>query len=87
MEPQRFEDVDNVIAFARSLPDFPNRALVLDRLEQRNVNRYQEAMLSLNEALAIFDYTKTHADGASKQQIQQLIDRLARLEASDPVGG
>lgn len=86
MEPQRFEEVENVMTFVRSMPDFPGRARVLDRLEQRNVNRYQEAMLLLNEVLAQPESDST-TGSASHEEIRELVNRLARLEASDPVGG
>lgn len=89
MEPQRFDDIDSVIAFAKSLPDFPNKAFVVERLEMRNVNRYQEAMGSLNETLASNPNPDEACTGgaATGSQIQELVNRIARLEASDPVGG
>lgn len=89
MEPQRFETLDNVIAYARSIPDFPGKPLILEQLETRNVNRFQQAMGKLNELLVENPHPAASCAGgaASREQIQQLIDRITRLEASDPVGG
>jgi len=86
MEPQRYEDIDSVIKFAEALPDFPNKSFVLERLETRNMNRYQEALATLNELFAEAD-APGGIDAKTKSGLQELANRLARLEASDPVGG
>jgi hypothetical protein len=88
MEPQRFETVENVIAFARALPDFPNKPLIVEQLETRNVNRFQQAMDKLNEVLVQTPNPQAACTGggATGEQLQELINRIAQLDASDPVG-
>jgi hypothetical protein len=89
MEPQRFEEVESVLAYARSIPDFPGKALVLEQLETRNVNRFQQAMGKLNELLVTTEQPAVSCagGGATRDQIQELVERITRLDASDPVGG
>ena len=89
MEPQRFETVENVVAYAQSIPDFPGKPLVLEQLETRNVNRFQQAMGKLNELLVSNPdpISSCAGGGASREQIQELVNRIAQMEASDPVGG
>lgn len=79
------ENIDHVIAYAKALPDFPNKATVVQRLETRNLNRYQEARMNLNEVLAAEDAPQADASGVavSKDQLQTLIDRISLLEAQD----
>ncbi len=87
MEDERLENIDEVIAYAKSLPDFPNKAQVVQRLETRNLNRYQEAVLFLNELLAA-DAAPAAAPGSpavAREQIQKLVDRIAELGAQDLV--
>lgn len=87
MDPVKLEDIDEVILFARSLPDFPNKPTVLNRLETRNLNRYQEAQMLLNEVLATNESPSSGPgqESASLEQIQELADRIAKLGASDIV--
>lgn len=88
MEPQRFENAENVIMFARSLPDFPDKIKIIERLETRNVNRYQEAMGTLAELLVGDpDPLAGCGSGITREQLEELRSRIASLEASDPVGG
>jgi len=88
MEPQKFDDIEDVIAFARALPEFPSKAKIVERLETRNVNRYQEAMGTLAELLVTDpDPLQACGTGITRGQLEQLRERIARLEASDPVGG
>jgi hypothetical protein len=80
------DTIDDIIAYARSLPDFPNKALILQRLETRNLNRYQEAALTINEVLAMPNSPDAPAAGGkavTADQLQSLIDRISRLEATD----
>ncbi|MGI8905289.1 MAG: hypothetical protein ACR2IE_02225 [Candidatus Sumerlaeaceae bacterium] len=89
MEPQRFETLENVIAYAQSIPDFPNKPLILEQLETRNVNRFQQAMAKLNEVLVQNPDPEPSSSGggASREQLQELVNRITQLDASDPVGG
>ena len=82
-----FEDIDSVIRYVKELPDFPNKALVLNRLETRNLNRYQEALLSLNETLASPEppIAAPGASVATMDQLQTLAQRISALEANEPV--
>ncbi len=79
------ENIDNVIAYAKGLPDFPNKAIVVQRLETQNLNRYQEARMNLNEVLAVEDAPQADACGVAvtRDQLQTLIDRISLLEAQD----
>lgn len=85
--PPPFESIDSVIAYAKSLPDFPNKALVVQRLETRNLNRYQEARLNLNEVLGSDDAPMASPGQAAvtRDQLQCLVDRISLLEANEPV--
>lgn len=84
MEPAKYENVDEVIAHARSLPDFPDKSVVIGRLETRNVNRYQEALMALNELVVKAESEDAGpGNSASKEQLQGLIDKIARLESAD----
>jgi len=80
-------NIEDVLAYTRALPDFPNKALIVQRLETGNLNRYQEALLTLNEVLAAETTPSAEACGAgvSKEQLQELADQIARLEAKDLV--
>ncbi len=79
------ENIENVIIYAKELPDFPNKAIVVQRLETRNLNRYQEARMNLNEVLAAEEAPQADACGiaVTKEQLQTLIDRISLLEAQD----
>lgn len=79
------ENIEHVIAYAKALPDFPNKALVVQRLETRNLNRYQEARMNLNEVLAADGAPQADACGVAvtREQLQTLIDRISLLEAQD----
>ena len=88
------DSIDAVLAYARALPDFPNKALVLQRLETGNLNRYQEALLNLNEQIANLENAANASDAgaaqpptgdATAQQLQALVSRIAKLEAQDPI--
>lgn len=81
------EQVDSVIAFAKSLPDFPNKAIVVQRLETRNLNRYQEALMNLHEILAQDEPPLPSATGEPilREQLEELRHRISRLEANEPV--
>lgn len=87
MENRKTENIDDVIAYADSLPDFTNKALVLQRLGTGNLNRYQEALLSVNEILATDIPAQPDMEGrsVSKEQLQTLVDRIALLGAQDLV--
>lgn len=87
MEEARQESIEDVIRYARELPDFPHKALVVERLETRNINRYQEALLNLNEILANDEAPDASACGGavSRQQLEALVDKIAVLEAQDQV--
>ena len=80
-------NIEDVIAYARALPDFPNKALIMQRLETGNLNRYQEALQTLNEVLAMETTPNAEAcgTGVSMEQLQELADQIARLEAKDLV--
>ncbi len=79
------ENIDNVIAYAKGLPDFPNKAIVVQRLETQNLNRYQEARMNLNEVLAVENAPLADTCGVAvtRDQLQTLIDRISLLEAQD----
>ena len=87
MPDAKSESIESVLAYARSLPDFPNKALILQRLETGNLNRYQEAMLNLNETLAADDapIASTSGEAVTRQQLEVLLNKIARLEAKDIV--
>jgi hypothetical protein len=87
VEESRQENVEDVIRYARELPEFPNKAIIVQRLETRNINRYQEALMNLNEILANDEAPDAAACGAavSRQQLQALVDKIAVLEAQDQV--
>ncbi len=87
MDQTQMVNIDEVIAFAKALPDFPHKALVVQRLETRNLNRYQEALMNLNEVLAADDAPQAGADGKAVtcDQLQLLVDRISLLEAQDIV--
>lgn len=78
--------IEGLLQFARSLPDFPHKALVIQRLETANINRYQETMLTLNELLA-GDDLKSQAEAApgeiTREQIQELLTRITGLESME----
>lgn len=85
MNPINEDSIEEVIELANSLPDFPNKQTVINRLETGNLNRYQEAQLLLNELLA-----NTEAPSAapgepaiSMDQIQALHDRISNLGAAE----
>jgi len=77
-------EIEGLLQFARSLPEFPNKALVVQRLETANINRYQETMLTLNELLASDDL-KSQAEATpgeiTREQIQELLTRITGLES------
>ena len=78
------EGIDQIVAYAKGLPDFPNKALIVQRLETGNINRYQEAMLNINEVIAQYDTHDTaHDTSATKEQLQGLLDRITALESQD----
>ena len=79
------DSIEAIAEYARSLPGFPNKELVLQRLETGNLNRYQEAILTLNENIAALETTPAGESSASREQLQSLLDRIARLESKDPI--
>lgn len=87
MEETRKDNIEDVIRYAKELPDFPHKALVVERLETRNINRYQEALLNLNEVLANNEAPDAAACGTavSRQQLEALVNKIAMLEAQDQV--
>jgi hypothetical protein len=80
MDSTKFDDIDQVLAFARSVPEFPNKALVVSRLETRNLNRFQEAILVVNESIV-----NAEAQGESTETLVALLNRIEKLEANDKV--
>jgi hypothetical protein len=80
-------NIEDVVAYTKALPDFPNKAIIVQRLETGNLNRYQEALMTLNEVLV--SETTPNADacgtGVSREQLQKLADQIASLEAKDIV--
>lgn len=84
---ERPENIDSVISYAKSLPDFPNKAIIVQRLETRNLNRYQEALQNLNETLAAPQPPLPGANGeaVTLDQLQTLATRISHLEANDLV--
>jgi hypothetical protein len=89
MEPQRFETVEGVLEYARLIPDFPSKPLIVQQLETRNVHRFQPAMAKLNELLVENPdpQASCYGGGANREQLQELVNRIAQLDASDPIGG
>lgn len=87
MDSAELENIDDVVAFTAALPDFPNKALVLKRLETGNLNRYQEALLTLNETLAEWDNPIAAAGErpVTRAQLERLVDRISILQAQDIV--
>lgn len=83
----RPEDIESVITYAKSLPDFPNKQLIVQRLETHNLNRYQEALLNLNEILSTPEAPLPDATGkaVTMEELQTLATRISRLEANDLV--
>ncbi len=83
MSAQPIEEPETVIAHIRTMPDFTHKEFVIERLQTRNVNRYQEALLKLNE-LIVQDRPDMAAglEAVSADKIQNLITRIARLESS-----
>mgnify|MGYP007049509541 CR=1 FL=1 len=83
----RLENIDSVIAYAKSLPDFPNKAIIVQRLETRNLNRYQEALLNLHETLAATEQPIAGVDGEAitREQLEILVNRISKLEANEPI--
>lgn len=86
-ESNELAHIDDVIAYAKALPDFPNKAVVIQRLETRNLNRYQEAVLNLNDVLAQPEPPLPSIDGRPilREQLEALVDKISRLEANDIV--
>lgn len=80
MNAEPIEEPETVIAHIRTMPDFTHKALIIERLQTRNVNRYQEALLKLNELLV--EGNSALSNGVTNEQIQNLITRIARLESS-----
>ena len=83
MSAEPIEEPETVIAHIRSMADFTHKEFVIERLQTRNVNRYQEAVLKLNEL--IVEDRGPNADVTemvSAEQIQNLITRITRLESS-----
>lgn len=79
------DSIETIVEYARNLPGFPNKEIVVQRLETGNLNRYQEALLALNETIAGLEENGTPEGSATKEQLQSLINRIARLEAKDPI--
>jgi hypothetical protein len=75
---ERYDNVDDVIAFARDLPDFPHREEVIKCLETRNMNRYAQALTLLEES-------RGDVAPANHQQLLHLEERIKALSASDLV--
>jgi hypothetical protein len=86
-ESTELENIDEVIAYAKSLPDFPNKAIIVQRLETRNLNRYQEALLNLHEILAQPEVPLPASEGEAITcaQLEALRDKISGLEANEPV--
>lgn len=87
MDPNGKESLENVIAFVNSLPDFPNKALVLQRLETGNLNRYQEALLTINDTLSSEEAPLAGSNGeaVTREQLQTVVNRIALLQAQEQV--
>lgn len=81
MPAEPIEEPETVIAHIRSMPDFTHKEFVIERLQTRNVNRYQEAVLKLNE-LIVEDGDGGESGTVSGVEIQNLISRITRLESS-----
>lgn len=79
MDVEPIEEPETVISHIRAMPDFTHKEFVIERLQTRNVNRYQEAVLKLNELIV----EDGNGDGTvNSVEIQNLITRITRLESS-----
>lgn len=87
MEQANEIKIEEVIAYAKSLPEFPHKTLVVERLETRNLNRYQEALLKLNEVIVEHQDPAPDASGTAvtREQLQHLIDKIASMESNEQV--
>ena len=73
---KRYDNIDDVISFARQLPEFPNKAAVVQCLETRNMNRYAQALVLIEDG---------RTDGPVHESLVELEKRIKALAASDIV--
>lgn len=73
----RFDDIESVIDFAEGMSEFPRKNAVVECLEARNMNRYQQALAFLAEA--------RHEQWVLEGELIELEQRIKSLAASDLV--